>query len=334
MYNIQTMSFSAIENTFFNQSVRVTLTNGNSYSMFVYDVLDEDEIVLEMGQLGTNEPNMYEGVSEIAAIELIGDAEKTQLRVMDTTAVATLHKEPSPLRLQVEHDFKYLQQTRPRPELLQSIRIRVGGEQLAFREEVTVSMATDELTYTLLAGDRQQRVQLIDHLLAYKVMVELSKLDFRAVAIDSMAWNVIEKPARNVIDAQIIVTTITGKEYILPTAYFRLGLPIAWPHVMATLDDAFKYYHDGVLFDADVYGAGHMQDELVLLAVEFSDFGKKYNYIADADVYHVGDYVEVPVGADNTPTPALIVDVLYPEADADLPYPLAKTKHVLGKVAQ
>jgi hypothetical protein len=171
----------------------------------------------------------------------------------------------------------------------------------------------------------------VDHALAHKTMMRLSMVDFRAVPINAMAWNLAQHPERNVLDAMITVTRSSGVVQFLPTAYFRLGLPLQWHKVMRALRKAFKGYRKGVIFDQSVYGAGHLHGELIVLGVQFADFGKKYNYLADSDSYHVGDYVDVPVGPTNEPKSSLVVDILYPQTESQLPYPISKTKHVLGK---
>ena len=240
-------------------------------------------------------------------------------------------KADSELYTQVDQGFNRLKSAKPHPELLRSFAIHIGGPALNFEETITVTPANNELTYTLITPDREEHYRIVDHTLALKTMLRLSEVDFSLVPINAMAWNLDQQPEKNVLPVMITLTTDNGTVEFLPTAYFRLGLPLEWAKVVRSLRKDFKHNRRGVVFDQSVFTAGHLHGELIVLGVQFTDFGKKYNYLADSDIYKVGDYVDVPVGPDNEPKSVLVVDILYPQSESQLPFPISKTKHVLGK---
>lgn len=68
----------------------------------------------------------------------------------------------------------------------------------------------------------------------------------------------------------------------------------------------------------------------IYCSVVFGGYGRKYSYIADEDIYEVGDKVIVPVGEDGQETIAEVVSIDYYQEE-DAPYPPDKAKHIIGK---
>ena len=64
--------------------------------------------------------------------------------------------------------------------------------------------------------------------------------------------------------------------------------------------------------------------------MEFDDGYKSYYYISDEDNIHVGDRVIVHVGREYRHSVAEVVKVEY-FAEADVPLPLDRAKHIIRK---
>jgi len=59
-------------------------------------------------------------------------------------------------------------------------------------------------------------------------------------------------------------------------------------------------------------------------------YSKSYYYLADEDIYNVGDLVEVPSGYDGQSSIVRIEKIEY-FSEEDVPYPVGKMKHIVGK---
>ena len=74
--------------------------------------------------------------------------------------------------------------------------------------------------------------------------------------------------------------------------------------------------------------ADSLENKMIICNVEFAPAGKTYSYVADDEVFNVGDMVIVCAGKDNHETVVRIVSKQDP-CDARLSVPVEKLKHIL-----
>lgn len=118
----------------------------------------------------------------------------------------------------------------------------------------------------------------------------------------------------------------------LAGTYDKYGLPANWADFIDCVWELIGYYDAaGEIGRPYVYGKGRRRkSELIFLYVEFADADKTYCYLAEEDIYSVGDMVDVPVGNDGKKSVARVVRVAYLPAEK-APFPLNKTKYVIGR---
>lgn len=112
------------------------------------------------------------------------------------------------------------------------------------------------------------------------------------------------------------------------------GLPTDWGEVASELRSFLTFYGFGEIFDPYVYKkARHRTNALVFCSVEFEEGGKTYYYLADEDIYEIGDRVLVPVRNEGHTEIVEIVEKEYFD-EADAPFPLDRIKHIIRKVEE
>ena len=130
----------------------------------------------------------------------------------------------------------------------------------------------------------------------------------------------------------IKILTKHGIEKSISGTYDKYGLPSAWPEFIEALRDFIEFYgFPGEMFSESCFGKVlRREGELIFCDVSFEEGGKTYCYIADRDVFCVGDLVVVPAGEDNHLAVVQIEGINYYTEDK-APFPVDKAKHTIGK---
>lgn len=130
----------------------------------------------------------------------------------------------------------------------------------------------------------------------------------------------------------IRILTKHGIEKSVSGTYDKNGLPSKWAEFIEDLRSFIEFYgFPGEMFSERCFGKVRRREgEIIFCDVTFEEGGKKYCYIADTDEFCVGDLVIVPAGVDNHKTVVKIEAVNYYTEDK-APFPLDKTKHIIGK---
>ena len=77
----------------------------------------------------------------------------------------------------------------------------------------------------------------------------------------------------------------------------------------------------------------HTKQQYIYCKVRFSSTRFALSYLTEDESVRTGDFVKVPFGKENEERVGFVVRVI-PCTREDAPYPLEKTKHVLGKTEQ
>jgi len=121
-------------------------------------------------------------------------------------------------------------------------------------------------------------------------------------------------------------------DIVLSGVYDKYGLPENWAEIIDEIWEFISFYGTGgEIVNPGVYGkARRRASDLVFVYVEFDGGSKEYCYLANEDIYAVGDLVDVPVGHEKKLSVAEVTRVVYLPAD-EAPYPLMKIKYVEGQ---
>lgn len=115
-------------------------------------------------------------------------------------------------------------------------------------------------------------------------------------------------------------------------AYTRRHIPeVFFDEINGFINDVFG--HPATLLvcqDPDFFNHGNT-DEVKCCHCIFSPGGKPYQYLTDNEDIRVGDWVEVPVGNENTPRFARVVSARYC-APKETPYPVRQSKYILRRL--
>ncbi len=116
--------------------------------------------------------------------------------------------------------------------------------------------------------------------------------------------------------------------------YSMESLPEDYADFICLIGKAFNQYSTwGYIFDPSIYAKpSRRKSDIIYLTVQFSNYGKTYNYITDDDSIEEYDSVLVPVGKENRETEATVVEKRYCKKE-DVPYPLSKVKKVVRKIS-
>ncbi|MBE6760115.1 MAG: hypothetical protein E7554_08515 [Ruminococcaceae bacterium] len=121
-----------------------------------------------------------------------------------------------------------------------------------------------------------------------------------------------------------------GSRMTYTGSYNRDGLPDRWGEILYFVENTLFAEREQNMFDRRVYGipAGAHNGNYIYCGVRFEGGSRVYHYIADRDVYSVGDIVMVPVGSYGHISEAEIVSVEY-FGEKDVPWPIELTKHII-----
>lgn len=112
----------------------------------------------------------------------------------------------------------------------------------------------------------------------------------------------------------------------------RDGLPNDWASFAQSLREFICFYMGSEVLDPVVFKKPKRRSNaLVFCSVEFEEGGRTYYYLADEDIYEVGDRVLVPVRSEGHKEIVEIVEKEYFE-EGCAPFPLDRMKHIIRKV--
>lgn len=222
------------------------------------------------------------------------------------------------------------------PDDLQLTRFKLSLDESKdeLQEMIELNQETATMEYGQKDGDIENVSRLHNELLITDLLDQLSEFDYTVNMDDVEWWNKHVgqagiPPAQYLLEMEFADGTVRQ----IGGTYLRPSLPAKWPNILYILYNAISQSAIGDAFNPSRFAFGQRQNERIYVQVQFKDSDRKYDYIADQDLYDEGDHVIVPVGADNTATPATVVGVGYYTED-DEPYPHAKAKHVLGRVKE
>ena len=97
-----------------------------------------------------------------------------------------------------------------------------------------------------------------------------------------------------------------------------MGLPDDWDEFAEDLFNFLSFYGFADILDSKFYGKRmRCEDDVIHLKVRFDSSERLYSYRTDNDRLDVGDDVIVPVGADNEPKIATVVEKVYYKKDEE-----------------
>ena len=130
---------------------------------------------------------------------------------------------------------------------------------------------------------------------------------------------------------EIVVDYLRRPQLMIQGTYDRYGLPDDWPEFAGYIAGLIEYYGTSQMLRPSVYGKIRRKtNDYIFCSVEFEEDGKRYYYLADDNIFSVGDLVVVPVGNDGQTRIVKIVEIEY-FAEEYAPYPLDKVKHIICK---
>lgn len=114
----------------------------------------------------------------------------------------------------------------------------------------------------------------------------------------------------------------------------RDGLPNDWPEFAESLREFIGFYMGSEVLDPVVFRKPKRRsNSLIFCSVEFEEGGRTYYYLADEDIYEVGDRVLVPVRNEGHEEIVEIVEKEYFD-ESCAPFPLDRMKHIIRKVEE
>ena len=132
---------------------------------------------------------------------------------------------------------------------------------------------------------------------------------------------------------QITVTYQEREPLKLIGTFDKLGLPDDWADFASDLKDLLDEFGGCNILNEKLYSVRkRCSDDVIHLKVRFDSSERLYSYRTDNDRIDVGDDVVVPVGKDNEPKIAMVVEKLYYKKDEEPTFD-GKIKTVMGLAA-
>lgn len=123
---------------------------------------------------------------------------------------------------------------------------------------------------------------------------------------------------RDTSEYQITVTYQNKEPLELQGTFDKMGLPDDWDEFAEDLFNFLSFYGFADILDSKFYGHRmRCEDDVIHLKVRFDSSKQLYSYRTDNDRLDVGDEVVVPVGKDNEPKIATVVEKLYYKKDEE-----------------
>lgn len=138
--------------------------------------------------------------------------------------------------------------------------------------------------------------------------------------------------SRTIRTYTLALTAKDGTRREFSGTFDKFGLPVCWQKFISGISDYMRRNCHGDVFDRGLYMKQIPRpSDYIFCFVEFCyDSSRQYCYLARDNSYCEGDYVVVPVGADNRETVVRISSITYC-SEEDAPYPIRKTKYILRK---
>ncbi|MBR6408261.1 MAG: hypothetical protein IKS19_06775 [Clostridia bacterium] len=128
-----------------------------------------------------------------------------------------------------------------------------------------------------------------------------------------------------------VITTDSGEVYSVSGHFIKYDLPKIWGSFAENIAGFVSFFSGGEIFSERIYNRSlRRKSDLIFCNVTFDEYGDEYCYLADEDVYAVGDLVVVPAGTSGRKAVVKIVSIEYHPPE-DAPYPLEKIKHIISK---
>lgn len=141
----------------------------------------------------------------------------------------------------------------------------------------------------------------------------------------------IETDPQTCLTYKIVVVFDDGNKRTISGKYNYNELPTDYAEFIESLIEFMDFYgYFGEMFSHTLYENPKQKGDYIFCSVEFGGYSESYYYLAEDDIYEVGDTVIVPVGNKQKETKAEIVDIEYFDEDT-VPIPLDKVKKIIRK---
>lgn len=125
-----------------------------------------------------------------------------------------------------------------------------------------------------------------------------------------------------------------GPDLLLSGRYDKSGLPKDFSELMSDVFSLIQHYGAGeMIFPSTYQRSPRRKSDLIYCSVAFDDSFITYYYRTEDGSIAKGDRVLVPVGQENRPTLAKVVEVEYFAPD-EVPFPIEKTKYILRRCTE
>lgn len=142
--------------------------------------------------------------------------------------------------------------------------------------------------------------------------------------------DVIENPKQS-RDYKISVDFEKGSQRTISGSYDKKGLPEDWADFAEAILEFILSFGLGEVLNPSVYNLiKRRQNDYIFCSVSFAEGDKTYYYLTDDDSIEIGDYVRVPVGADNRLARVRVEKIEYFNED-QVPMPISKIKRIPRK---
>lgn len=213
------------------------------------------------------------------------------------------------------------------PDSIQQLQASTSydNDHVTYTEELTLTAATDQVTYQRTASDGSRMKQ--EFILPGQVRSLLDLLtdeqDNRLLVIEKIE----EQPSYLMGDLTLTYQRRSPQHF----KDFD-DLPENWEKFVTRLQQALPQMFQGELFSLQGEQNGFLLDVgLMFCSVVFSENGRSYYYLSNDRTLQVGDHVLVPAGYDNHEAEAKIVEIAYYPVD-DPPRPVSQTKTIIGRI--
>jgi len=202
-----------------------------------------------------------------------------------------------------------------------------------YREKYVIDRKSEEITYNRMIGSGCSVTT------TYHVEEGIRDFldDLDAVELFS---TFPEEPKDVIVDPlekrsySITVDFAKAPQQKLTGDFDRDGLPNDWPSFAENLREFINFYMGSEALDPVVFKRPKRRtNSLIFCSVEFEEGGRTYYYLADEDIYEVGDRVLVPVRNEGHKEIVEIVEKEYFD-ESCTPFPLDRMKHIIRKVEE
>ena len=204
----------------------------------------------------------------------------------------------------------------------------VNNKELVYTEELILdrdsnsiehSQISDDVNYYMKLNVNKYFLYLLENLYSPYMMENGEKNK-----------NFVEIPNEK-RDYEMIVDFKKSPRKVLKGSYDKEGLPYDWKDIIEEIKSFMLHFYEIEVFSKNFYDKSRRKyGEYIYCKVQFRNSYKYYYYITTDDSISEGDYVLVPVGAENKVKIVEVKSVEYYE-EKYVPFPLDKVKHILRK---